>query len=426
MSQNISDCTCSPIVQECDNNSTVDKPKADAKPAPKKYFEENLCELLVNPYPQNSDDLPKKVDIDGALVEIIESDASEGTDDSDDLDEPLTLIESASTQSLLPDESDNHELPDNLFIATPSLLNSTATPAKEPTNHGPIQAQTLTQHNNPQQALKNTSELTEQESTLKEPLLPNQTESVQRSTSFLPASETTSAVNQVTLPHLHNGQSHSIHLPLQSHVRHSQIIQYLPLLQVPQTKETMSTYLANHKAWPKDNAFGTKNAPSSQSLFSKRMNNTTFTSTSRTPTAQAIESPLAHTTPRNPFLHDTAQANSLIQNAIHPQETGTATPSLIARAHEELPYIESTNEAMSVILQAAEDLKRNKKNAIPLKIDLANGDTLHCRLSLSKSFLTVYFSSTDQKLQTSLKNQWHWLRSEAAKMNLQLSNPYFF
>ena len=88
-------------------------------------------------------------------------------------------------------------------------------------------------------------------------------------------------------------------------------------------------------------------------------------------------------------------------------------------------YVDTVRGAIPAIINQIDELKKYRNKSLPLKIDLSDGQTIECRMSILDNTLSIQFDEMDTDLMSSLKDGWHWLSSEAAKRHINLKKPAF-
>ncbi len=109
------------------------------------------------------------------------------------------------------------------------------------------------------------------------------------------------------------------------------------------------------------------------------------------------------------------------------QEESLVTPRTVVQKYDEIRqnYADSVSGVIAAISDQMDELKRVRRNALNVKVDLENGESLNCQLVVSKDNLDVRFSAIADGLKTQILNHWEQLKRFAEMRNFNLSNPYF-
>lgn len=102
-----------------------------------------------------------------------------------------------------------------------------------------------------------------------------------------------------------------------------------------------------------------------------------------------------------------------------------SSASLLSNEGTTTAYAETVKGVLPAIVQQMDDLKKYKKYTLQLKVSLANGESVDCRLSLHYNTLRIKFDSMEDMFRFSVEERWHWLTSEAEKRHLHLASPEF-
>ncbi len=124
--------------------------------------------------------------------------------------------------------------------------------------------------------------------------------------------------------------------------------------------------------------------------------------------------------------NNTTLNTHLTTSNIQAYEVNTATRvSAYLLKPEGLNYVDTANEVVSAIAQHLDDLKRNRENALKIKVNLVDGSELSCHLKLNNNILRIQFENVDDSLKSVLVERWSSLTSDAAKKQLRLDSPNF-
>lgn len=102
-------------------------------------------------------------------------------------------------------------------------------------------------------------------------------------------------------------------------------------------------------------------------------------------------------------------------------------PKIAVNAYETIQqnHIEDVQGIIATLEQKMDELKRSRRNSATVKIDLENGESLNCHVTLVNSDVTVRFSALEENFKAQILKHWEFLRNFAQIRRLNLSDPYF-
>ena len=120
-------------------------------------------------------------------------------------------------------------------------------------------------------------------------------------------------------------------------------------------------------------------------------------------------------------------SSARIENLNIKQDENIITAKAVVQKYDESRqnYTDTASNVIAVIAEQMDELKRVRRNALNVKIDLENGESLNCQLVVSNENLNVRFPSITEAFKTQLLNHWDQLKRFAEMRNFNLSNPYF-
>ena len=109
------------------------------------------------------------------------------------------------------------------------------------------------------------------------------------------------------------------------------------------------------------------------------------------------------------------------------QDETIMTPKTIIQKYDEARenYTDTASSIIAAISEQMDELKRIRRNALNVKIDLANGESLNCQLILANENLNVRFPSMAEAFKNQILEHWHQLKQFAEERNFNLSTPFF-
>lgn len=87
--------------------------------------------------------------------------------------------------------------------------------------------------------------------------------------------------------------------------------------------------------------------------------------------------------------------------------------------------IENIQGMIATLEQQMETLKRTKRNSVILKVDLVNGESFNCQVTLSHAEIAIRFPALEENFKAQILNHWESLKQFAQKHQLRLSDPHF-
>ena len=116
-----------------------------------------------------------------------------------------------------------------------------------------------------------------------------------------------------------------------------------------------------------------------------------------------------------------------IENLNIKQDENIITSKAVVHKYDESRqnYTDTASGVIAAIAEQMDELKRVRRNALNVKIDLENGESLNCQLVVSNENLNVRFSAMAEAFKTQLLNHWDRLKHFAEMRNFNLANPYF-
>ena len=88
-------------------------------------------------------------------------------------------------------------------------------------------------------------------------------------------------------------------------------------------------------------------------------------------------------------------------------------------------YIDSAQETIATLVQQMDDMKRFKRNVVQVKIDLENGESVNCQLTILADNLNIRFSSMEESFKERILQHWDMLKTTAERHHLLLQTPSF-
>ena len=88
-------------------------------------------------------------------------------------------------------------------------------------------------------------------------------------------------------------------------------------------------------------------------------------------------------------------------------------------------YIDSAQETIATLVQQMDDMKRFKRNVVQVKIDLENGESVNCQLTILADNLNIRFSSMEESFKEHILQYWDMLKTTAERHHLLLQTPSF-
>ena len=80
---------------------------------------------------------------------------------------------------------------------------------------------------------------------------------------------------------------------------------------------------------------------------------------------------------------------------------------------------------IATLEQQIDEIKRSRRNSVVVKIDLEDGESLNCQITLAQSDVAIRFPMLEENFKTQILNHWESLRRFAETRKLNLAEPQF-
>ena len=88
-------------------------------------------------------------------------------------------------------------------------------------------------------------------------------------------------------------------------------------------------------------------------------------------------------------------------------------------------HAETVQGIIATLEQQMDELKRTRRNSVIVRVDLENGETLKCQVTLSRSDVAIRFPALEESFKMQILNHWESLRKFAQTRQFNLSEPHF-
>ena len=88
-------------------------------------------------------------------------------------------------------------------------------------------------------------------------------------------------------------------------------------------------------------------------------------------------------------------------------------------------HAETVQGMIATLEQQMDDLKRTRRNSVIVKVDLENGESLNCQVTLARSDVAIRFPALEESFKMQILNHWESLRKFAQTRQLNLIEPHF-
>lgn len=123
-----------------------------------------------------------------------------------------------------------------------------------------------------------------------------------------------------------------------------------------------------------------------------------------------------------PFSNDTGQ-NFDNQVTILPTVQSKVAVNTYETVRQE--HAETVQGMIATLEQQMDDLKRTRRNSVIVKVDLENGESLNCQVTLARSDVAIRFPALEESFKMQILNHWESLRKFAQTRQLNLTEPHF-
>ena len=123
-----------------------------------------------------------------------------------------------------------------------------------------------------------------------------------------------------------------------------------------------------------------------------------------------------------PFSNDTEQ-NFDNQVTILPTVQSKVAVNTYETVRQE--HAETVQGMIATLEQQMDDLKRTRRNSVIVKVDLENGESLNCQVTLARSDVAIRFPALEESFKMQILNHWESLRKFAQTRQLNLTEPHF-
>lgn len=105
----------------------------------------------------------------------------------------------------------------------------------------------------------------------------------------------------------------------------------------------------------------------------------------------------------------------------------TVQPKVAVNTYETVrqEHAETVQGMIATLEQQMDDLKRTRRNSVIVKVDLENGESLNCQVTLARSDVAIRFPALEESFKMQILNHWESLRRFAQTRQLNLSEPHF-
>ena len=102
-------------------------------------------------------------------------------------------------------------------------------------------------------------------------------------------------------------------------------------------------------------------------------------------------------------------------------------PKVVVNTYEAVQQdrIESIQGMIATLEQQMDEMKRTRRNSVIVKVDLENGESLNCQVTLTRSDVAIRFPALEESFKTQILNHWEALRKFAQTRQLNLEEPHF-
>ena len=123
-----------------------------------------------------------------------------------------------------------------------------------------------------------------------------------------------------------------------------------------------------------------------------------------------------------PFFDDLEQ-HFESREAVLPQ----VQPKVVVNTYEAVQQdrIETIQGMIATLEQQMDEMKRARRNSVIVKVDLENGESLNCQVTLTRSDVAIRFPALEESFKTQILNHWEALRKFAQTRQLNLEEPHF-
>ena len=87
--------------------------------------------------------------------------------------------------------------------------------------------------------------------------------------------------------------------------------------------------------------------------------------------------------------------------------------------------LETVQGMIATLEQQMDEMKRARRNSVIVKVDLENGESLNCQVTLTRSDVAIRFPALEESFKMQLLNHWESLRKFAQTRQLNLEEPHF-
>lgn len=88
-------------------------------------------------------------------------------------------------------------------------------------------------------------------------------------------------------------------------------------------------------------------------------------------------------------------------------------------------HAETVQGMIATLEQQMDEMKRTRRNSVIVKVDLENGESLNCQVTLARSDVAIRFPALEENFKMQILNHWESLRKFAQTRQLNLSEPHF-
>ena len=102
-------------------------------------------------------------------------------------------------------------------------------------------------------------------------------------------------------------------------------------------------------------------------------------------------------------------------------------PKTAVNTYEEVQqdHLETVQGMIATLEQKMDEIKRTRRNSVIVKVELENGESLNCQVTLSHADVAIRFPALEESFKMQILNHWESLRKFAQTRQLNLAEPHF-